>query len=416
MSNILIISSDCHAGALPATYNEYMPSKLHEAAQLWWLGYVKELMARAGTFFDQEAIDQFAEQTGEAGQFQVIMQRSPDEIPDLELLALLNDESSPFAPRRGEWDAEARLKDLEGDGVAGEVIFPQMAPFGAGLLQYRNPVDPEHNLAGIRAYNRWLADLCNANPGRHAGVAIINIDDIEVTCAEVRAAKEMGLWGGVLLPTSTGDFPFYHHPRYEPLWQVCEELDMPLQAHSGWSPDYGDVDCATAMYISEVDMWAQRSFTALVWSGAFEKHPGLKLILTETGAAWILEKLRVLEFKSRLPFFGHFTKGLSLTPSEYFQRNCYIGASFLYPHEGAERHRIGLDRILWGSDYPHMEGTWPNTLKYMRETFADYPESEIRAILGTNALAAYGFDPAVVGPVADRIGPALAEIVGPARQ
>ena len=414
MSNIMIISSDCHAGALPSIYNEYMPSKYHEAANVWWVGHVKEMIARAGTFFDQEAMEERAEQTGEMGQFQAIMQQSPDELDDSVLLAMLSDETSPFAPRRGEWDSAVRLKDLDGDGIAGEVIFPQMAPFGAGLMQYRRPVDPEHNLEGLRAYNRWLADLCNASPGRHAGVALINLDDIDVTCQEVRAAREMGLWGGVLLPVSTAHHPFYHHPRYEPLWALCEELDMPVQSHSGWSPDYGDVAGATAMFISEVDMWAQRCFTALVWSGAFERHPDLKLILTETGTAWILERLRVLEFKAAFPFFKHFTSELSLTPTEYFQRQCFIGASFMPGHEGEYRHRIGLDRILWGSDYPHMEGTWPNTMPYFRETFAEYPESEIRAILGTNALEAYAFDPAVMGPIADQVGPALAEIVGPA--
>ncbi|MBW2272361.1 MAG: amidohydrolase [Deltaproteobacteria bacterium] len=414
MSKILILSSDCHAGALPATYNEYLPSKYHEAANQWWVGFAKESMARTGTFFDQEAVDQLAEQTGEEGQFQAFTRQNPEEIEDSVLLDMLSDGTSAFSPRLGEWDAKVRCEDLDGDGVAGEVIFPQMAPFGAGLMQYRNPIDPEHNLAGIRAYNRWLADLCNTSPGRHAGVALVNVDDIEVTCEEVRAAKEMGLWGGVLLPTSTGEHPFYHHPRYEPLWALCEELDMPLQAHSGWSPDYGDVPSATAMYISEVAIWAQRSFAALVWSGAFERHPGLKLILTEAGTVWILERLRDLEIKSGFPFFKHFSAELSLTPTEYFHRQCYIGASFMPAEEGRERHRVGLDRILWGSDYPHMEGTWPNTAQYLRETFADYPESEIRAILGTNALEAYGFDPAVVEPIAEKVGPALSDIRGSA--
>ena len=410
MSNLLIISSDCHAGALPSIYNEYLPSAYQAAAQTWWLEYVKEIVARQGTFFDQEAIDELAEQTGDAGHYQAMMQTSKGDHDDEALLAMLGDGTSPFAPRPGEWDMDVRIKELEADGIAGEIIFPQMAPFGAGLLQYRRPVDPEHNLAGIRAYNRWLADFCNVNPGRHAGVILINIDDIEVSCQEVRAAQEMGLWGGVLLPTSTGDFPFYHHPRYEPLWATCAELGLPLQAHSGWSPDYGDVPAATAMYISEVDMWAQRAFTALVWSGAFERHPDLKLMLTETGTAWILERLRVLEFKANLPFFKHFTGELSLTPTEYFQRQCFIGASFMPRHEGEHRHRVGLDRIMWGSDYPHLEGTWPRTREYMQETFVGYPESEIRAILGETALNAYGFDPAVVGPVAERVGPALADI------
>ena len=143
---------------------------------------------------------------------------------------------SMIAPRRGEYDAAARIEELDGDGVAGEVIFPQMAVFGAGLLQYRHPISEDQNLAGNKAYNRWLADFCKTNPGRHAGVAIINIDNIEVTVQEVRDAHAAGLFGGVLLPTSTGDYPFYHHyERYAPLWAVCEELNMPIHTHSGWS-------------------------------------------------------------------------------------------------------------------------------------------------------------------------------------
>ena len=372
------------------------------------------LSPMAGTFFDQEALDEYAEKAGEAGGRTKATSSSPPPKDDDALRALLSDGNSPFAPRRGEWDASVRLKELEADGIAGEVIFPQMAPFGAGLLQYRNPVDPELNLEGTRAYNRWLADFCNTNPGRHAGVAIINVDDIEVSCQEVRKAKEAGLWGGVLIPTSTGDHPFYHHPRYEPLWAVCEELGMPLQSHSGWSPDYGDVPGATAMFISEVDMWAHRPFTALLWGGVFERHPNLKYILTETGCSWILEILRVLEFKADNPLFKHFTKDLSLGPTEYFARQCYIGASFMPDHEGRDRHRIGLDKLLWGSDYPHMEGTWPNTMDYLRKTFGEYPESETRALLGTNAAKVYGFDLELLTPIADKIGPALSDIRGDA--
>jgi predicted TIM-barrel fold metal-dependent hydrolase len=408
MSNLLIVSSDCHAGALPATYNEYMPAKYHEAANEWWLNFAREMIARAGTFFDQEAVEAYSEQTG-SDRMKMFSGGVP-ELDDKDLIAMLSDGDSPFAARRGEWDAEFRLQELEADGVAAEVIFPQMAPFGAGLLQYRHEVTPELNLEGNRAYNRWLADLCNTNPGRHAGVALINVDDIDVAVQEVRDAKASGLWGGVLLPTSSGNNPFYHHPRYEPLWAVCEELDVPLQSHSGWSPDYGDVGCATAMFISEVDMFAHRPFTALLWSGAFERHPNLKYVLTETGCSWILETLRLLEFKSANPIFKHFTKDLSLSPTEYFQRQCYIGASFMPDHEGRDRHKIGLDRLMWGTDYPHLEGTWPNTLDSLRQTFSEYPEDEIRALLGTTAAEVYGFDLALLGPIADKIGRPLADI------
>ena len=414
MSKITVISADCHAGALPAMYTEYMAVEFHEAADAWWLNFAREMMSRAGTFFDQESVEEYADKAGQPGRVGALSGGAPAELGDDALRAMLEDPNNPFAPRRGEWDAAVRLSELEADGIAGEVIFPQMAPFGAGLLQYRSPVDPRQNLEGNRAYNRWLADLCNANPGRHAGVAIVNVDDIEVMVQEVRDAKEMGLWGGVLLPTSTGEHPFYHHPRYEPLWTVCEEIGMPLHVHSGWSPDYGDVPSAIAMYITEVDMWAHRQFAALMWSGAFERHPDLKFISTETGCSWILETLRVLEFKADLPFFQHFTKELSLRPTEYFQRQCYLGASFLPAHEGADRYKIGIERMMWGSDYPHLEGTWPHTMDSLRATFSAYPESEIRSMLGGNAIRVLGFDPEVVNPIGEKIGPTLSEIRGEA--
>jgi predicted TIM-barrel fold metal-dependent hydrolase len=412
MSKVLIISADCHAGALPATYEAYMPKAYHEAARAWWLEFVREMMHRAGTFFDQDAVEAYTEEAGGGRGLMDSRTRDHAKLGDDEVLRMLSDSSSPFAPRPGEFDPDVRAKDLDADGVAGEVVFPQMVPFGGGLIQYRRAVPPEHNLEGVRAYNRWLAELCAAHPGRHAGVALINVDDIDTSVQEIRSAKEMGLWGGVLLPTSTGEHPFYHHPRYEPLWAVCEDLDMPLHSHSGWSPDYGEVESATAMYISEVDMWAHRPFTALMWSGAFERHPGLRLVLTETGCSWILETLRLLEYKADLPIFKYFTRDLSLRPSEYFARQCYIGASFMPPNEGEDRHRIGLDKLMWGTDYPHLEGTWPNTMHSLRETFAAYPEEEIRALLGTNAAGVYGFDLDLLTEVAERIGPELSDIRG----
>jgi len=411
MSKVLMISSDCHAGALPATYNEYMPKKFHEAANVWWISHAREMMSRAGTFFDQEAVEAYTDTTGGESAQRMKAFSDPDvTVTDDDLIRMLTDETSPFAPRRGEFDAATRIRELNDDGVAAEVIFPQMAPFGAGLMQYRYAVSPEQNLAGCQAYNRWLADFCNTNPNRHAGVALINVDDIDVTVQEIRNAKESGLWGGVLLPSSSGEHPFYHHPRYEPIWAICEELSMPVQSHSGWSPDYGDVPGATEMYISEVDMWAQRPFTAMLWGGVFERHPNLTYIISEAGSGWIVEKLRVLEFKADNPIFKHFSKNLSLSPTGYFKRQCFIGASFLSPNEGKMRHDIGVDKLMWGSDYPHLEGTWPNTMKALRETFGDYPEDEIRSILGFNAAKVYGFDVDSLQPIADEIGPSIAEI------
>ena len=417
MSRVLIISSDCHAGALPEGYKDYMDKKYHAAADAWWLQYAREMMKRMGTFFDQEAAEQFNANSGDqgAGRMDPTAAAHAAEVSDAELWNFLCDPDSMIAPRRGEYLPDVRLQELDDDGIAGEIIFPQMAPFGGGLMQYRHEIEPEHNFAGIQSYNRWLADLCKANPGRHAGVIIINVEDIAQSVQEVRDGYASGLFGGVLLPGSTGEHPYYHHyERYAPLWSVCEELNLPIHTHSGWSPDYGDVAAATPMFISEVDMWAQRPFTALLWSGVFEKHPSLKLVFTEAGCAWIIEHLRRLEFKADNPIFAHFTKNLSLTPTEYFQRNCYIGASFLPRHEVGYRYEIGVDKLMWGSDYPHMEGTWPNTMHKLQETFYDVAESEIRAMLGETAVKVFGFDAELMQSAAARVGPELSQIQAPA--
>ena len=407
---VLIISSDCHAGALPSIYNEYIPAKYHDAANRWWVDYTREMMSRVGTFFDQEAVDAYAEKAGQGGERMKAVSNPNITPSDEDLLEMLSDPTNPFAPRRGEWDASVRTKEIDEDMSAGEVIFPQMAPFGAGLMQYRHEVSPEYNLEGCRAYNRWLADFCKSNPQRMAGVALINVDDIDTTVEVIREAREMGLWGGVLLPSSTGSHPFYPHPRYEPIWAVCAELDLPLQSHAGWAPDYGDVESATAMFISEVDMWGQRPFTALMWSGVFERYPSIKYVLTEVGSGWVGEKLRVLEFKARDPIFKHFTKDLSLSPTEYFQRNCFLGSSFLARHEAHFCTKLGVDKFMWGSDYPHLEGTWPNTRKALTETFHDFEEEDIRAILGLNAAKLYGFDAGALSKISQEIGPSIAQI------
>jgi len=378
---LLIISSDCHAGARPETYREYLPLRFRAAADAWWEAFEQEMAKRAGTFFDQDSQEGFDKS-----------------------------KSVLEGGTAGEWDPAIRVRELEADGIVGEVIFPQMAPFGAGLMQYRTPIDPEQNLAGIRAYNRWLADLCNANPGRHAGVALINAEDVEDAVGEIRWAREHGLFGGVLIPASTGGHPYYHDPRYEPIWAVCEDLDMPVHTHSGWSPDYGDAPASTAMFISEVSWYAHRPFTALLWSGVFERYPRLKLVMTEQGNSWVHDALRMFERHYDSPYFKYFHKDLSLRPREYFERQCFIGASFLHPEDCAERHRIGTQKLMWGSDYPHLEGTWPNTMDSLRRTFSTVPEDELRAMLGGNAAGVFGFDVGRLERLAQKIGPTLGEL------
>ena len=128
MSPILMISSDCHAGGLPEHYKPYMDQQFHAAADAWWLQYAREMMKRMGTFFDQEAAEDFSSRSGDqgAGRMDPNAAKTAADATDAELWDFLCDPDSMIAPRRGEYMPDVRLKELEDDGLAGEVIFPQI--------------------------------------------------------------------------------------------------------------------------------------------------------------------------------------------------------------------------------------------------------------------------------------------------
>jgi predicted TIM-barrel fold metal-dependent hydrolase len=329
------------------------------------------------------------------------------------------------------WDGARRLRETEADGVVAEVIFPNTAPpFAPSMLSEFGEAeigsDPERRWAGIRAHNRWLADFCAEAPGRRAGLVQIFLPYVEQSVEEIRWARDHGL-SGVLLPGAppgSGVEPLYA-PCYEPIFAACEELGMPLNHHTGSAtPDFGPyVPHSLAMFMLEVTWWTQRALWHLVFSGVFERHPDLHFVITESGVAWVPDTLAQLDkFFHRMKyndqcsehiFGGPTVEKLSLTPSEYFARQCHVGASFLPPNECARRREIGVDRILWGSDYPHVEGTYPYTREHLRLTFAGVDEGEIQQMLALNAARVYGFDLEKLAPLAARLGPTRAEVAKP---
>jgi predicted TIM-barrel fold metal-dependent hydrolase len=154
-----------------------------------------------------------------------------------------------------------------------------------------------------------------------------------------------------------------------------------------------------------------------------ERHPDLQFVFTEQGTAWIPETLRTLDYffdrmgraggSQEMEWGREIVGGLSLPPSGYWARQCHVGSSFLRPSECPLRHEVGVDRIMWGSDYPHLEGSWPYTTEALRLTFAGVDRAEVEAMLAGNAARLYGFDLAALAPVAARVGPAVAEVARP---
>jgi predicted TIM-barrel fold metal-dependent hydrolase len=279
---------------------------------------------------------------------------------------------------------------------------------------------PALQWAGARAHNRWLSELVSMAPERRVGVAIVPaLWDVDEAVREVRWARAHGL-SSIMIPVMWGKHAPYHHPKYDPLWAVCQELDVVINFHSGPSPmeDYfgpppiGSAPVgpgAMGIYVSEVAWWNARPLTFMIWGGAFERFPRLKVAITEGTCVWVPEYLRLLDHRYEVTHYaqklGDYRSHLKSKPSEYFARSVLIGASCMPRREAELRHEIGLGNIGWGSDYPHPEGAWPVTREQQLETFRGLPEAEIAQLLGGNAARFYGFDAEKLSPLVARIGP-----------
>jgi predicted TIM-barrel fold metal-dependent hydrolase len=382
----LVISADCHAGLPGEQYRDYLDPQYREAFDAFCgqRVVIEEELTKRGLRNEEFASHWFEEH--EDG-------------------------------LRGGWDVARRDRELDGDGVTGEVIFPDAdavsggasAPFGAGLGA-SGDIDPTLLLAGARAHNRWLAELCAESPERRAGVAIVPIlGDIDAAVAEIHRARESGLRGGILIPSMWKPYPPYHDPRYEPVWAACQDLDLPIHTHAGAAPreEYGE---HVGIYVAEVRWWTQRPLWFLLWSGAFERYPQLKFVVTESGAFWANDLLWTMDIvydreHAAKKLGSQLTAPLKMRPSEYFDRNCWIGASNTRRRELARRYEIGVGNIMWGNDFPHPEGTWPHTKEFLRNAFCDIPVEETQQMLGGNAAAVYNFDVSRLSALAARVGP-----------
>ena len=400
----LIISSDTHGGADLRGYKPYLEKRF------------------------QDDFDDWADAT-EASQVQM---REMLKAGGLESPVNIGIDGDLEADGDRNWNMDRRLRELEAEGIVGQVVFPNtLPPFAPPMAtQMEAPKltadDMERRWAGLRAHNRWAAEFASQAPTRVAPVTQIFLGDVEGSVKEIEWAHANGLRGGVLLPGAppgSGFAPLYA-PDYEPIWQVCADLGMTVNHHSGGgTPDFGPYFPASmAMFMLEVTWWAHRAMWHLLFSGVFHRHPTLQFVNTETGTAWIVDTLRELDsFYDRMKY-GNFSeaifggiavKDFDLKPSEYWQRQCHVGASFLRPIEAALRHQVGVDRIAWGSDYPHVEGTQPYTSLYLRRAFAGVDETEVQQMLALTSARLYHFDVDALWPLAEQFGPLKSEVATP---
>ncbi|MCH2173454.1 amidohydrolase [Myxococcota bacterium] len=388
-SPYLIISSDSHAGLPLEQYREWLDPKYRTA-------FDEQLPEELA--FRKWEVDTFLDKDFEREWKQG---RVPEGI-------------------RGAWDSAERNRQLDADGIAGEVIFPDgvtemnTPPFKAGFtLPVGEGIDPELQWAGARAHNRWVSEFCRERSERRAGIAVVPIlYDIDDAVHEIRWAADAGL-RGIVIPALFGDHPPYHHERYAPIWATCEDLGLVIHTHGGAAPDYGPFDDPGTMgiYMTEFAWWAWRPTWFLIWGGVFERHPRLQYVVTELGAIWapLIKSVMDHRFETNhiTAKLGDYSGGLRMKPSEYFDRNVSVGSSFAPRSDVEARHQIGIGNIMWGHDYPHPEGLWPKTSDFLRNSFHDVPDDERRRMLGGNAIDVYRFDEPKLRALADQIGPGV---------
>jgi predicted TIM-barrel fold metal-dependent hydrolase len=380
-----VVSADCHAGADLLDYRPYLASAHHDEFDAWAAAYVNP-------FADLQA---------------------------------------PEADRN--WDSARRLAELEQDGIVAEVVFPNTVPpfYPSTSLTAAVPTETEYELrwAGLQAHNRWMVDFCAQSPGRRAGTFQILLNDVDAAVAEVRRCRAAGLTGGVVLPgvPPGAPVPELYSASYDPLWAVCAELGVPVNHHGGSAgPVLGDEPAARAVFMVETTWFSHRALWQLMFGGVFTRFPGLRLVLTEQGSGWIPGVLDMLDYyhqrlvgaatraaTAESKFGAGLAEAMGLGPRAVWERNCFVGASFMRAHEVPLRERIGLDKIMWGSDFPHDEGTYPYTTEALRAAYAGLPFEEVAAMVGGNAARVYGFDLPALDALAAKVGPLVTEVAEP---
>ena len=381
----VIISCDGHATARPEDYVPYIEPDYREQYEEFVRALLASRAARAQateenrSLFSKEGAEAFQAETGNA--------------------------------RDGEWNSTLRTEVLEGEGVVAEVLFPNNGVPFAGFGE-----SGAHDLrgAGTRAYDRWLVDFANDSPGRRAALAMLTVHDLDATVAEIEWAGDNGM-KGVIIPTVPGEgLPPFYDPVYDRLWAACQDTGLPVHIHGGsGTPDYGDYGAVSMLiYATETVYFAHRPLWFLIWGGVFERFPRMQFVFTESRSDWVPSTLTYLDGIYAQRFFSHIRETVKLKPSEYWERQCSVAASFMGPDESAMRHEIGLEKLMWGADYPHVEGTWPRTCKSLSCCFRGVPLDEVRKILTDNPARVYGFDVEALQPIADRVCPTPEELTG----
>jgi predicted TIM-barrel fold metal-dependent hydrolase len=288
-------------------------------------------------------------------------------------------------------DPALRRQDQERDGVEAEIIYGVIG-ISTGLFGRGGVADPELLTAVYRAYNEFIAEFNRSLPGRFFGLGCIPNHDAGVAAAEIRRCADLGLPGVIFLPW-TAAMPVWH-PMWEPVWEAAEGSGVVLSFHVfeggattvGYEVKGAKSPASIGAWVVVGPMQMDEIVTSVILSGVCERHPNLRLVLGESGIGWLPYVLERLDdtYEERLAE----DLKLSLPPSAYFKRQ--IWATFQKDFHGVRAMAgIAPDNVMWGSDYPHRDGTWPFSREAIEEQFRGVDEAIKRKMLWENVRRLY---------------------------
>jgi predicted TIM-barrel fold metal-dependent hydrolase len=293
-----------------------------------------------------------------------------------------DDDGSESQRAPGGSDASARLRDLEVDGVSAEVIYPTL-----GLFLYMVP-DPALQLACARAYNDWCVELFFDRRDVFIPSAIIPVLDPNDAVAEFERCVALG-FRSATLPTHPPDDARWNSDVHDPLWRAAASAGVPLSFHvgTGTSPTTERGPGGAVINYVYVGIGAQQAVAYFVAGGVLAKHPNLHVVMVESGAGWLGWLVERMD-EAYTEHENWVTPKLDALPSDYVRRQVHVTL-------GADRAPInnreitGVEPLMWASDYPHPEGTWPESQTVVERIFKGVPDHEVDAIAGLNAKALY---------------------------
>jgi predicted TIM-barrel fold metal-dependent hydrolase len=282
-------------------------------------------------------------------------------------------------------DPILRARDMDRDGVQAEVIF--------GILGAATRLnDPVAANEMFRIYNDWLVDFCRHDPGRFIGLACLPYGDIDAAVKEIHRVAKLGL-RGVELSCSWDMEPMWH-PVWEPLWKAIHEVELPLHFHTFPALPPGVLDkqsgrtrrAAFFTVVSGFQMNLVNILAAVIGAAVLERYPNVRISFGESGIGWIPYALDRMDFEWEDRFRD---LGLTMKPSDYWRRQCK--GTFQFDRIGGKLiEEMGVESLMWGSDYPHADGVWPESSKYIEEQFGHLPAEVTHKITYENAGKFYG--------------------------